>query len=158
MTTVPALAPEATPAQRAWAALHFIKLNPELWDQNTFGKKVDGVASGCLAFHVVRMAGYEVKQGHACSTCGEHWDRIPLSDLPEQLATDLVRRHGYAPGDKVGVEQVGRTLLDNREEGLFGPGCSLQYLEDHIAEIFGPDPLSGVTEQLDQINDAIPGN
>jgi hypothetical protein len=147
--TPAALAPDATPAQRAWSALHFIKLYPERWDQGSYGTKVDGELRGCLAFHIVRMAGYEVLKSDCCPTC---WTRVRFSDLAEPLA-GRVGEHCASDG-LVSVERLAQVLLGNRVETLFRSDQSLLRLEEEISCIFGPDPIGGVEALLDRMTDA----
>lgn len=149
--TVPAVRPDATPAQRAWAAFEFIRLNPEQWDQSSFGRLAGDRVVGCFAHHVVRMAGYEqfgCKDDSPATDPCRH--RVKVADLSEELATALREECG---ADKtVGTERIARELLGGAPGtiDLFRPSVTLDYLRLRIKLTFGPNPIQGAVDEVNR--------
>lgn len=142
----PALAPDATPAQRVWAAIHHIALHPEDWNQNTFGARdVDGKVVGCLAHHIARMAGLEpVGCCPGCRDCS----RVALSDV-KRLFPKVADHFTYAdPDAALSLDVVVGRILGVYTGTLFDAGRDLAGLRLEAEIRFGPDPIQGAVDEV----------
>jgi len=149
----PAIKPDATPAQRAWAAFEFIRLHPESWDQSTYGRlSPEGKTRGCFAHHVVRMAGYPQVSCGLLEQCRCHVPNEALDEiqaLSESSLATLREQHG-ASTRSISIHAVARELLGGDFEivDLFEPLLTLKALERRIAAQFGLNPVQGAVDEV----------